>query len=396
MSRIVHLVPEWPTNYQTFVQDDIEISRTISNNVSVFGFSTSETGLRGILFWIRRIDSMLFGYMRFCKFQLHSPRISQRKLPIKLRIRLYILIGKMPWLLTEQAVIHAHFLAHAAELGACLGMLNNRIILIVTAHGSEVLMNASSKLIQVARKYDYIVCASSAVLADLNRKAVLLNSKITSSQYVRYCRTHELTHSSDEIAAVPAIQIETWRFVSIGRMHPQKGWDICIRLALELKSRSIKFRWNFIGDGYEFQRIQRLVYGQGLQNEISLLGRKSRNFCLEMMRESDFTVLPSVITDKHCDGLPLVILEAMRASSIVISTRVAGIPEAIGEGRGILLDESVENSAQQIVSLMSDSEGRKNITKDAKLWVTQNTSIDKSDPLLEVYGSAFRKFADAN
>jgi glycosyltransferase involved in cell wall biosynthesis len=302
----------------------------------------------------------------------------------------------MPWLLTEQSVIHAHFLAHTAELGAYLGVLNNRIILVVTAHGSDVLMNASPKLIQVARKYDYIVCASSAVFADLTRKSVLFNSKITSSKCVRYCRTHELTPPSDEIPALPAIQIETWRFLSIGRMHPQKGWDICIRLALELKSKSIKFKWTFIGDGYEFERIQRLVYDQGLQNEISLLGRMPRNFCLEMMKESDFTVLPSVITDKDCDGLPLVILEAMRAGSIVISTRVAGIPEAIGEGRGILLDESVENSVEQIVSLMSDSEGRENITKGAKLWVTQNTSIDKSDPLLEVYSNAFRKFADAN
>jgi len=269
-------------------------------------------------------------------------------------------------------------------------------VTVVTAHGSEVLMNATPTLLQIAKKYDFIVCASRAVLADLNRKAVLLNSKITSSQYVRYCRTHEMTSPSDEIPAVPSIQNKTWRFLSVGRLHPQKGWDICIKLALEFKSKSIKFKWTFIGDGYEFQRIEKLVYDQGLQNEVSLLGRKPRNFCLELMRKSDFLVLPSVITDKDCDGLPLVILEAMRAGSIVISTKAAGIPEAIGEGRGFFLNESVEKSAQQIVSLMGDSHGMKSISRSAKLWVAQNTSIDNSDPLLEVYGYAFRKLADAN
>ena len=393
MSLIVHLVPEWPTKYQTFVQDDIEISQTVCDSVTVFAFSTTEAGLRRILFWVRRLGSLLFGFMRFCNFQVLSSRISERKLPIKLRIRFYILIGKMPWLLTEKALVHAHFLAHTAELGAYLGMLNNRIILVATAHGSEVLMNTSSKLIDVASKYDYIIGASKAVLEDLNRKAVSLDSSITSSQYVRYCRTYELTSSSDENPAVHASFTKTWRFLSIGRMHPQKGWEICISLALELKRKSINFKWIFIGDGDQFQKIQSLVHIHNLQNEISLLGWKPRNFCLEMMKESEFTVLPSIVIDNHCDGLPLVILESMRTCSIVISTRVAGIPEAIGENRGILLDELVENSASRIISLMNDAEGRKNIIKSAQLWVAQNTSFDNSDPLLEVYGNAFRKLA---
>jgi hypothetical protein len=52
MNWVIHLVPEWPTKYQTFVQDDIEVSRGTFNEVGIFGFRIAEnSNVEKLFFW---------------------------------------------------------------------------------------------------------------------------------------------------------------------------------------------------------------------------------------------------------------------------------------------------------------------------------------------------------
>jgi glycosyltransferase involved in cell wall biosynthesis len=66
-------------------------------------------------------------------------------------------------------------------------------------------------------------------------------------------------------------------------------------------------------------------------DRVVLLGR--RHDITDLLDAADLLVHPS-----RCEGLPLVVLEAMAKRVPVIATAVGGIPEALG-GTGVLLTE---------------------------------------------------------
>lgn len=64
MNQVIHLVPEWPTKYQTFVQDDIEVSRSSFNKVDIFGFRIAENNdIEKYFFWIKKICLVIRGIL---------------------------------------------------------------------------------------------------------------------------------------------------------------------------------------------------------------------------------------------------------------------------------------------------------------------------------------------
>jgi glycosyltransferase involved in cell wall biosynthesis len=103
------------------------------------------------------------------------------------------------------------------------------------------------------------------------------------------------------------------------------------------------------------------------------------------MMESQFLVLPSKIIDGHCDGLPVVILEAMRAGTVVVSSNVGGIIEAIGNGRGIIIEQDIQDAITKIIKIGSDINARNRMVFDARDWAIIHTAMNSSDPLIKIY-----------
>ena len=83
-----------------------------------------------------------------------------------------------------------------------------------------------------------------------------------------------------------------------------------------------KFRLALVGDGPERVRIEALVQRLNLENDILLLGEKSHDDTLAIIKSCDVLLLSSI-----CEQMPNVVLEALALGRPVIATKVGGVPE---------------------------------------------------------------------
>lgn len=106
------------------------------------------------------------------------------------------------------------------------------------------------------------------------------------------------------------------RFVSCGRLDPQKGYD---RLIIALAAWKDRHDWTFdiFGDGPQRPVLEAMLTQYGLQDHVRLLGMDMQ--ARYKYKNYDYFLLPSRV-----EGLPNVVLESLAQGTRVIATRDAG------------------------------------------------------------------------
>ena len=122
--------------------------------------------------------------------------------------------------------------------------------------------------------------------------------------------------------------------VSIGRLIPKKGFADLISACAFLKKSGVSFQCLIVGDGPLETELDAQISDSSLSEMVKLTGPKSQSEIAEMLdRTTVFALAAVVLPDGDSDNLPTVITEAMAAALPVVSTRVAGIPEQVEEGK---------------------------------------------------------------
>jgi glycosyltransferase involved in cell wall biosynthesis len=146
------------------------------------------------------------------------------------------------------------------------------------------------------------------------------------------------------------------RIIAVGRLARFKGFDYLLRAARALRDRGMTVELELIGDGPERGALETLARELG----IAVVFRGYLPFSAVQTAMSQATILvhPS---DGLGDGLPNVLREAMAVGTPVIASRVAGIPEALDDGRcGTLVPpKDVPALAEAIHALLSDADLRR-------------------------------------
>ena len=112
------------------------------------------------------------------------------------------------------------------------------------------------------------------------------------------------------------------KIIMVARLAPQK--DHCLLLDA-LASLPGEWQCSFVGSGPGHASVEAKVRGLGLQNRVQFLG--DRDDVPELLANSHLFVLAT-----HYEGLPISILEAMRAGLPVVASAVGGCPELIEDG----------------------------------------------------------------
>ena len=111
------------------------------------------------------------------------------------------------------------------------------------------------------------------------------------------------------------------------------------------------------------------------------------------MSEADVFVLNSRVgKDGDMEGLPVSLLEAMSMQLAVISTRHAGIPQAIKNGKdGLLIDEKDNNALLAgLEKLINDAGLRKRLGEAARQTVISRfTDADTNKKIAAVYRGVY-------
>lgn len=162
-------------------------------------------------------------------------------------------------------------------------------------------------------------------------------------------RAHHLPNFAADLAgaapaALPAPPGAS-RLLALGRLHPNKGFDVLLRALALLPGAHL----SLAGEGPERAALQRLAAGLGVADRVAFLGWREDAGAL--LAACDLFVCPS----RH-EPLGNVVLEAWSAARPVIAAAAQGPSELIRDGEtGILVPkEAPEPLAAAIAGLLAD------------------------------------------
>jgi glycosyltransferase involved in cell wall biosynthesis len=143
---------------------------------------------------------------------------------------------------------------------------------------------------------------------------------------------------------------------AVGRLSPEKGFDVLIRAADRLLRDGFDFELWIVGAGDQEPVLRRLAGELGRNDRIRLLGYRADT--LELYQAMDVFALSSLR-----EGLPNVLLEAMALEVPVVASRIAGVPGLVSDGAdGLLVPPgSVEDLARSLGRLLADADLRRRL-----------------------------------
>jgi glycosyltransferase involved in cell wall biosynthesis len=261
-------------------------------------------------------------------------------------------------------IIHAH--SGKPGLIARLAGAIYKTPVIFTAHGWGFDPNAPKlrrnavfvveKLLTPLAAKIICVCESDRQLA-IKLKVVNRDRVVTIHNGIRYV---------DALLSTPAANPP--QLIMVARFNKQQKDQHTLMKAIKILNEEIKVL--FIGTGPDWEETKNIAQDLNVLSRVSFLG--DRLDVETLLSKSQIFVLVS-----HYEGLPISILEAMRAGLPVIATRVNGIPEQVVDGvTGLLVPhEDVNALVEAITTLIKDpdmrrrmgSEGAKKLTKEFTL-----------------------------
>lgn len=167
-------------------------------------------------------------------------------------------------------------------------------------------------------------------------------------------------------------------FVTTGRLVPPKGYDIAIEAAKILKENGVKFKWYFIGDGPERQKIEHDIKTNELLNHIVLLGLQTNPY--KYMEQADVYVQTSKF-----EGFGMTIAEAKILGKAIVSTNFDVVYNQIThEKNGLIAEMNGKSIADSIYRMITDNELRNSIIEEVNREVntTHLTEVKKVEALI--------------
>jgi glycosyltransferase involved in cell wall biosynthesis len=163
------------------------------------------------------------------------------------------------------------------------------------------------------------------------------------------------------------------RVVAVGRLASRKGFDHLLRAAQLLRARAVDVTVELVGDGDQRGELERLAAELGIAERVRFRGWLPFPDARRVMSEATLLVHPSTGLG---DGLPNVVREAMALGTPVIASRVAGIPDALADGCGVLVEpcNPVELS-NAIEELLVDAGERRAIAIRARQRVEEQYDL---------------------
>ena len=142
------------------------------------------------------------------------------------------------------------------------------------------------------------------------------------------------------------------RLVHIGRLIRAKGVFEAVEGLALARRQGVAAQMVIAGDGPALAELRAAVDRLGLSAQVSFAGPTFGEAKVKLLGEADVLVFPTY----HREGLPYVLLEAMAAGVVPITTRVAAIPDVVTAGvHGLFVPPRDPDAiAQALITLDAD------------------------------------------
>jgi glycosyltransferase involved in cell wall biosynthesis len=145
------------------------------------------------------------------------------------------------------------------------------------------------------------------------------------------------------------------RLLAVGRMTAKKGPIYTLEAFRRAAARDPDLHLDYVGGGPLEDAVAAFVVACDLEDRVTLHGAANEAVKAQLLRDCGVFVQHSLTDPATGDeeGLPAAIQEAMANALPVISTRHAGIPEAVAHGQtGLIIDEGdVSGMAEAMLAI---------------------------------------------
>lgn len=179
----------------------------------------------------------------------------------------------------------------------------------------------------------------------------------------------------------PTDRREVRRVGGLGRLVPEKGWEVLIEAVAKLTADGGRLEVEIGGQGPLLESLRSQAAGLPVQ----LIGPvRAGPAVADWLRSLDVLVLPSL----HREARPVVVLEAMACGVPVIATRIPGMEETLAGGGALVPPGDADALAAELVATTGDPSRRERALGGA-------ASILDFDQVAERYADLFRTVTGA-
>ncbi len=224
-------------------------------------------------------------------------------------------------LLKNSHIDHIH--VHHGYFASWIAMVAARVLNVsysITLHGSDVLLHRAY-LDTKLRNSKFCI-----TISEFNKQRLLADYPQIPAEKIFVQRLG--VDIPAESAAIRCNIPHPFTLLAVGRLHPVKDHAFLLAACAELKKTNFPFLCRIAGEGPERPRLQELIKNYHLEHEVTLLGQLSKPELAEEYASASLVVLTS-----RSEGIPLVLMEAMGRSCVVLAPDITGIPELVLDGR---------------------------------------------------------------
>jgi colanic acid/amylovoran biosynthesis glycosyltransferase len=171
------------------------------------------------------------------------------------------------------------------------------------------------------------------------------------------------------------------RFLAVGRFVEKKAPLLTLAAFASARRLYPDARLRMIGDGELLEACRERARELGIGDVVEFVAMQPNDAIAAEMRQAPAFVQHSIVAvDGNSEGMPVAILEAGASGLPVVSTRHAGIPEIVEDGKtGFLVAErDVEGMAERMERLLAEPRLAGELGRSARRRIEERFSIDSS------------------
>lgn len=227
-------------------------------------------------------------------------------------------------------------------------------------HGSfEYDKKETQQIEKIYKNFDYIVSVSEGCKKMLIQNLSNIENKIKVIPNIIDTNYIE-ARSIEEVSGINEYR-DFIKLVSIGRLSKEKCMINCVYCCKKLVDAGYNIKWILIGDGVEYENIEKEVEEYGLQENIHMLGSIKNPY--KYLRHADIYVHPS-----NVESMSITVLEAMTLNIPVVVVASIGPSEFIvNDENGILVQPKIDDLYKGIVKMLANKDLRDKFSKSNRL-----------------------------
>ncbi len=141
--------------------------------------------------------------------------------------------------------------------------------------------------------------------------------------------------------------------LTVGRLHPQKGYELAVETMEELKKKNYPIKWYIMGEGPLRKKLEELICEKGLKEEMILLGAKKNPYPY-------FLNCDLYVHATRFEGKSIALSEAKALGAPLVVSNVSGNRQQVKDGEnGLICALSKEELSRSIIRLYEDEALRK-------------------------------------